>query len=168
MALGANGSKTKITLIKTRTVLSRIDSVADSSSIIFCFKTKRLLNREELDIFLSYVIANRIQQTVFTKESLMDMFVILGGDCLKEKECDVKDKDLKVKAEDEEAPKEIELDVKKEIDKIAEIINNVKETALKMKGAEVKVKDWSLLVTYSEGEYLVDFKMKISIKPDKM
>ena len=67
-----------------------------------------------------------------------------------------------------EGSTEIELDVKKEITKITEVINNLKETALKMKGAEVKMKNWSLLVSYTEGEYIVDFKMKLSVKPEKM
>ena len=68
----------------------------------------------------------------------------------------------------EEGGNEIQLDVKKEIDKVVDIINNLKNTALKMKGAEVKMKEWSLLVSYTEGEYIVDFKMKLSVKPEKM
>ena len=92
---------------------------------------------------------------------------------MKGKECENVDKDLSLdkeankQAEAEEST-EIELDVKKEITKIADVINNLKETALKMKGAEVKMKDWSLLVSHSEGEYIVDFKMNVSVKPDKM
>lgn len=83
----------------------------------------------------------------------------------------VVDEDLSIDKEaDAEESTEIEIDVKKEITKITEAINNLKETALKMKGAEVKMKDWSLLVCYSEeeGEYIIDFKMKISVKPEKM
>jgi len=79
------------------------------------------------------------------------------------------DKKADKEAEAEEST-EIELDVKKEITKITDVINNLKETALKMKGAEIKMKDWSLLVAYSEeeGEYIIDFKMKMSVKPEKM
>ena len=77
------------------------------------------------------------------------------------------DKDLILEAE-EEGGNKIELDVKKEIDKVADIINNLKDTALNMKGAEVKMKNWSLLVSYTEGEYTIDFKMQLSVKPEKM
>lgn len=68
----------------------------------------------------------------------------------------------------EEGGNEIQLDVKKEIAKVVDVIANLKSTALKMKGAEVKMKEWSLLVSYTEGEYIVDFKMKLSVKPEKM
>ena len=68
----------------------------------------------------------------------------------------------------EEGGNEIQLDVKKEIAKVVDVIANLKSTALKMKGAEVKMKEWSLLVNYTEGEYIVDFKMKLSVKPEKM
>ena len=77
------------------------------------------------------------------------------------------DKDLILEAE-EEGGNKIELDFKKEIDKVADIINNLKDTALNMKGAEVKMKNWSLLVSYTEGEYTIDFKMQLSVKPEKM
>jgi hypothetical protein len=77
------------------------------------------------------------------------------------------DKDLILEAE--EGANKIELDVKKELDKVSVIINNLKETALNMKGAEVKMKNWSLLVSYTEeGEYTIDFKMQLSVKPEKM
>jgi hypothetical protein len=85
---------------------------------------------------------------------------------LKEKQ-EGMDKDLTLEDEDGEG-KEVELDVKKEIEKVADVINNLKETGLKMKGAEVKLKDWSLLVGCTEGEYIVDFKMQLSVKPEKM
>ena len=68
----------------------------------------------------------------------------------------------------EEGGNEIQLDVKKEIAKVVDVIANLKSTALKMKGAEVKMKECSLLVSYTEGEYIVDFKMKLSVKPEKM
>jgi hypothetical protein len=77
------------------------------------------------------------------------------------------DKDL-ILEDEKEADNKIELDVKKEIVKVTDVINNLKNTALKMKGAEVKMKGWSLLVSYREGEYIVDFKMNLSVKPDKM
>lgn len=70
--------------------------------------------------------------------------------------------------DEEEGGNEIQLDVKKEIAKVVDVIANLKSTALKMKGAEVKMKEWSLLVSYTEGEYIVDFKMKLSVKPEKM
>jgi hypothetical protein len=70
--------------------------------------------------------------------------------------------------DEEEGGNEIQLDVKKEIAKVVDVIDNLKNTALKMKGAEVKMKEWSLLVSYTEGEYIVDFKMKLSVKPEKM
>jgi hypothetical protein len=87
---------------------------------------------------------------------------------LKGKQCEGADEDLTLEAEDEEEGKEIELDVKKEIDKVVDVINNLKNTALKMKGAEVKMKDWSFFVSYTEEGYIVDFKMKLSVKPEKM
>ena len=68
----------------------------------------------------------------------------------------------------EEGGNEIQLDVKKELAKVVDVIANLKSTALKMKGAEVKMKERSLLVSYTEGEYIVDFKMKLSVKPEKM
>ena len=77
------------------------------------------------------------------------------------------DKDLIVEDADETGNK-IEIDVKKEIVKVTDVINNLKNSALKMKGAEVKMKNWSLLVSYTEGEYIVDFKMQLSVKPEKM
>jgi hypothetical protein len=70
--------------------------------------------------------------------------------------------------DEEEGGNEIQLYVKKEIAKVVDVIANSKSTALKMKGAEVKMKEWSLLVSYTEGEYIVDFKMKLSVKPEKM
>ncbi len=85
---------------------------------------------------------------------------------MKEKQKEM-DKDLILEDADE-AGNKIELDVKKEIEKVTDIINNLKNTALKMKGAEVKMKNWSLLVSYTEGEYIVDFKMQLSVKPEKM
>ena len=88
---------------------------------------------------------------------------------MKSKQRENADKDLSLdkEAESEEST-EIELDVKKEITKITDVISNLKETALKMKGAEVKMKDWSLLVSHSEGEYIIDFNMKLAVKPEKM
>jgi hypothetical protein len=87
---------------------------------------------------------------------------------LKEKQ-EGMDKDLAIEDEDKDGEgKEVELDVKKEIEKVADVINNLKETALKMKGAEVKMKDWSLLISHTEGEYVIDFKMQLSVKPEKM
>jgi hypothetical protein len=85
---------------------------------------------------------------------------------LKEKQEEM-DKDLILEDADE-AGNKIELDVKKEIEKVTDIINNLKDTALKMKGAVVKMKNWSLLVSNTEGEYIVDFKMQLSVKPEKM
>jgi len=87
---------------------------------------------------------------------------------LNEKQHENADKDLALSAKEEEEGTEIELDVKKEIEKVAVVINNLKNTALKMKGAKVKIKDWSFLVSSTEGEYLVDFKMNLSVKPEKM
>lgn len=99
-----------------------------------------------------------------------DVLVGFGGEFfLKEKQCETADKNLISKAEyDEKENSEIEIDVKKEIDKVAEVINNLKETALKMKGAEVRMKDWSFLASYNEDEYLIDFKMRLAVKPEKM
>ena len=85
---------------------------------------------------------------------------------MKERQHENVDKDLALDTEEEDT--EVELDVKKEVDKVVEVINNLKETALKLKGAEVKMKNWSLLVSFTDGEYLVDFNMKLSVKPEKM
>ena len=87
---------------------------------------------------------------------------------LNEKQHENTDKDLTPDTKGKEEDTEVELDVKKEVDKVIEVINNLKNTALKMKGAEVKMKNWSLLVSSTEGEYLVDFKMNLSVKPEKM
>ena len=88
---------------------------------------------------------------------------------MKEKQCETANKNLTSKSEDDEKEdKETEIDVKKEIGKIADVINSLKETALKMKDAEVKMKDWTLLVSHSEGEYIVDFKMQLCVKPEKI
>jgi len=97
------------------------------------------------------------------------LYAILGGDFLKGKQHENVEKDLILDAkEKEEECTEVELDVKKEVDKVVDVINNLKATALKMKGAEVKMRDWSFLVSCTEGEYIVDFKMKLSVKPEKM
>jgi hypothetical protein len=93
----------------------------------------------------------------------------LGVILLKETQDENVDKDLALDAKvGKEEVTEVELDIKKEIEKVVDVINNLKATALKMKGAEAKMKELSFLVSYTEVECIVDFKMKLSVKPEKM
>jgi hypothetical protein len=114
------------------------------------------------------LLLNTTHICLFRLELIVRLY-FSGVILLKEKQYENVDKDLALDAKEvKEEGTEVELDVKKEIEKVADVINNLKETALKMKGAEVKMKDWSLLVGCTEGEYIVDFKMKLSVKPEKM
>lgn len=132
-------------------------------------RTKLIIkNNLKIQFHILMLLLNTNHICLFRLKFIVRLY-FSGVILLKEKQYENVDKDLVLDVkEGKEEGSEIELDVKKEIEKVADVINNLKETALKMKGAEVKMKDWSLLVGCTEGEYIVDFKMNLSVKPEKM
>jgi hypothetical protein len=80
---------------------------------------------------------------------------------------DEKSGEITLNMETDEHGSKLQVDVKEGFNKISEVFAELKDAVVKIKGAEIDVKDWTFAVNRSDKEYLVDFKMQMSVKPKK-
>jgi hypothetical protein len=80
---------------------------------------------------------------------------------------DEKSGELTLNMERDEHGSKLQVDVKEGFNKISEVFAELKNAVVKIKGADINVKDWTFEVNKSDKEYLIDFKMQMSVKPGK-
>lgn len=75
--------------------------------------------------------------------------------------------ELRIDMEKDEHGNMLQIDVKEGFNKITDVLNEFKDAVIKIKDADIDMKDWSFTVNHSDGEYIVDFKMQMSVKAKK-